>query len=109
MDATDKPDPCYAAVYSAAMYPELVGLAKARGYALAVHGSLRRDFDLIAIPWIDEAASPEDLVSDIVRTFAGNVIGESTVKPHGRTAWTISIGFGHCALDLSFMPRVAAT
>lgn len=34
------------------------------------------------------------------------VEGDIGEKLHGRRAWTISVGFGHCALDLSFMPVV---
>ena len=40
-----------AAVYAAALYPDLAEIAREHGYALAVHGSLARDFDLIAVPW----------------------------------------------------------
>jgi hypothetical protein len=32
------------------------------------------------------------------------LIGEPETKEHGRVVWTLSIGFGDCFLDLSFMP-----
>lgn len=104
--AKRKPKPSYAPVYAAAMYPELATLAKKCGYALAVHGSLQRDFDLIAIPWIDKPKPPEKLIAAIAKYFALSQIGTVTQKPHGRTAYTLSIGFGHCALDLQFMPTL---
>lgn len=89
-----------------ALYPPLAELARDHGYALAVHGSLARDFDIVAIPW-REYMSPSphgQVVADIVKRFAIRTIGAPTAKPHGRIAYTLSIGFGSCALDLSFMP-----
>lgn len=106
MDTTTKPEPCYAAVYAAALYPELVTIGREHGYALAVHGSLRRDFDLVAVPWTDEACEPQTLIDAITSTFAIDVLREPADKPHGRRAWSIVIGHGHCAIDLSFMPRL---
>jgi len=32
-----------------------------------VHGSVGRDFDLIAVPWIDDAADPAVVVDEIAR------------------------------------------
>ncbi len=37
-------------------------ISKPLGYAIGVHGSLRRDIDLIAVAWIAGAISPTDLV-----------------------------------------------
>lgn len=103
MSAATKPKPSYAPVY-AALYPELAELARKHGYALAIHGSLQRDFDLIAVPWIENPSYPREVIDDITTQFDINLIGHGTTKLHGRTAWTLSIGFGHCAIDLSFMP-----
>jgi len=55
------PSPARAAAY-VAMYPILLQVAKRHGYALAVHGSLHRDFDLVAIPWIEEASDALTLI-----------------------------------------------
>lgn len=96
--------PNYGPVYAAALYPELVRIFVAHGYALAVHGSLARDFDLIAVPWAEVPAEPETVLEAIKARFATNYIGEPTAKPHGRVAHTLSVGFGECAVDLSFMP-----
>ena len=79
-------------------------IARKHGYALAVHGSLQRDFDLIAVPWVENPNSPEEFIEEITSTFTIDEIGEPTLKPHGRVARTVVIGFGQCALDLSFMP-----
>lgn len=86
--------------------------ARSQGYAVAVHGSLCRDLDLVAIPWIEEAKSPDELLLAIqgaLRATVGNGITREFVKkPHGRVA-TIIITFcgqNHYEIDLSVMPRV---
>ena len=88
------------------MYPELAKIAKKHGYALAVHGSLQRDFDLIAIPWVYTPSPPKKVMDEIVSKFYLKVIGAPTEKFHGRMAHTLSIGWGECAIDLSFMPLI---
>ena len=105
MNSMPKPKPSFAPVY-AAMYPELAAIARKHGYALAVHGSLQRDFDLICIPWVDEPASPDAVMDEIRQSYAEvDVIDKDGVlKPHGRRVWSIAIGFGWCQLDLGFMP-----
>lgn len=101
----DKPPPSYAPVY-AAMYPEIAVEVRKHGYALAIHGSLQRDFDLIAIPWTESASKPEDVVLALTKEFSLNHVGSVGLKPHGRTVFTLSCGWGHCAVDLGFMPLV---
>lgn len=85
--------------------------AKACGYALAVHGSLKRDIDLIAVPWVEEAVAPEELLTVILETLEKET-GRTPVisneshdphgphchcshnperKPHGRLAWAIQL------------------
>ena len=104
MKTPDQIKPNYGPVYAAAMYPDLARIFQAHGYALAVHGSLARDFDLIAIPW-DEAVSPATAVLDAVtKEFAVNVSPDSPAqRNHGRIAYTLICGFGHCQIDLSFL------
>lgn len=87
-----------------AMYPELAEIARAHGYALAIHGSLARDFDLICIPWSEAPSTPDDVVADMGRHFAFSPQGPEK-KNHGRIAYAISVSFGECFIDLSFMPR----
>lgn len=96
--------PNYGPVYAAALYPDLAPIFIAHGYALAVHGSLARDFDLIAVPWVDAPSSPDVVLEAVQKKFTVHIIGEPTAKPQGRVAHTLSIGYGECAVDLSFMP-----
>lgn len=40
-------------------------VAKRAGYAIAVHGSMTRDFDLVAVPWTKHFLKPETLLMRI--------------------------------------------
>lgn len=99
-----KPPPNYSPIYAAALYPELALLAREHGYALAVHGSLRRDLDLIAVPWVEQPSTSRELVSAILEEFAIQQKGEPDTVWHGRERWMLSVGFGECAIDLQFVP-----
>ena len=96
--------PNFAPVYAAALYPELAAIFQRHGYALAVHGSLARDFDLIAIPWAESVSHSQNVIDDVQREFAIKILSGSTKKNHGRVAHTLTVGFGECFIDLSFMP-----
>lgn len=100
----DQVKPNYGPVYAAALYPQLAKICIDHGYALAVHGSLARDFDVIAIPWMPKVSTPRMVLKDITSTFAVELIGKPGKKEHGRVAYTLSVGFGECAIDFSFMP-----
>lgn len=113
-----EPVPARAAAY-VALYPMLLQIAKDHGYSLAVHGSLHRDFDLVAIPWIEEAAEPTVLVAAMKERLAAVIHHEEsdhlykdmnpTTKPHGRMAYSLHFtnsGMYGGYIDLSVMPRV---
>ena len=93
-------------------YTKLDRIAWRYGYALALHGSMTRDLDLIAIPWTEDADSPEKLLKAIQRFTIQGASKEiklskklfPTKKPHGRTAYSFPIGHEHY-LDVSVMPR----
>lgn len=112
-----------------AMYCLLYGALKEKalelGYALAVHGSLQRDFDLLAVPWIEEAVDAATLVEALRTVCGGFIIADGTAgarwdaeqfklvaaeiknpqsMPHGRLAWNIHFA-GSVMLDVSVMPR----
>lgn len=80
--------------------------ARELGYALALHGSMQRDLDLIAVPWVEEAAEPEALVAAIAKITGGfEIPGENPgLKPHGRIGYSLHLGGGPY-IDLSIMPR----
>lgn len=99
-----------AAVY-AHMLPGLTASARQCGYALAVHGSMQRDLDLIAVPWVDDVTSAEALVEVLLATSGGRLIArpgweaDGSTRSHGRRVWSIYLG-GRPYIDLSVMPRI---
>jgi hypothetical protein len=103
--------PSLAAAY-AYIVPILVEVAREKGYALALHGSMQRDLDLVAVPWINDACDAGELVAAI----ADRIRYTSTIhgprgpveQPHGRLSWTIPLG-GGAYIDLSVMPRKPAS
>ena len=98
-------DANYAPIYCA-IYPDLAEITRSHGYALSIHGSLSRDFDLICIPWIDNPSDPSIVIDSICKSFAIKEVGKATQKLHGRVAHTLSICHGECFIDLSFMPVI---
>lgn len=89
-------------------------VARQHGYALAVHGSLARDIDLVAVPWIESAKDPEALLENLrgaaMGIFGAARLTEWSEKPHGRRAQSIHV---HCDghffyFDVSVMPRQPA-
>ncbi len=82
----------------------------ALGWAVAVHGSLIRDIDIVLVPWTDDAADPTEVLAGIAAVCVATVgVGRwcrdvPTAKPHGRIAWAITLP-GGTWLDVSVMPR----
>jgi hypothetical protein len=111
------PSPARAAAY-VALYPLLLQVAKRHGYALAVHGSLHKDFDLIAVPWVEEASDPLTLIKAIKSATRAVTQHEDvdhlvkdcrpTQKPHGRVSYSLHLtnyGMYGGYLDISVMPK----
>jgi hypothetical protein len=81
-------------------YEHLKLIAKEYGYALLIHGSLNRDLDLVAIPWIDEPRSEEEMIRDFEEYLTGkNVLNSEKKTPFrilagNRKNYTISLNRG---------------
>lgn len=73
--------------------PSIREAAKAHGYAIGVHGSVRRDFDLIAMQWIDTPSDIDTLAKAIQFAACGIEISSIrwTTKPCGRVATSLPI------------------
>ena len=98
--------------------------AKELGYTLSVHGSLKRDIDLIACPWTLDAEHPFILAREL-RLAAEKItgyakplmrerndwfeLGQPGSKPHGRLCWSFYLDQRRTPngpyVDLSVMPR----
>jgi dissimilatory sulfite reductase (desulfoviridin) alpha/beta subunit len=115
--------------FYAVIYQKLCRIALRRGWALAIHGSVQRDIDLVLIPWVDDADHEDTVVEDIRLFIEGSYndrarkraekkrLGDAfkprhglahfavETKPHGRRAISIYIGYSAFYLDISIMPR----
>ena len=111
---TDKPAACYAS-----MLAGLRAVARQHGYALTLHGSMQRDLDLVAVPWVEEASDAATLVEAVRVWCGGHIVNDPNAdpndytrrnpqqNPHGRLGWSIHLGGGPY-IDLSVMPRLSA-
>lgn len=97
----------------ASLYTGLCAIARSNGYALTVHGTLNLDFDLVAIPWTEQAVEPIKLIEEMAellnlyggQMFEGVHSKKPEIKPHGRLAWLLMFGSG-ANIDISVMPRL---
>jgi hypothetical protein len=81
-------------------------MCESHGYALAIHGSMSRDFDIIAIPWREDCSPPSSVIASLTYALHHLIDGKAEgpeQKPHGRIAWAIPMGNG-AVLDVSIMP-----
>lgn len=83
-------------------------ICRAAGYAVAVHGSMQTDLDLVAFPWTNKATTPKYLVKRLCEALDISPSENSPFpKPHGRIVYTLNwMGAGY--VDLSIMPRIRA-
>jgi len=110
------------------LYEVLIGplreKARELGYAIGVHGTLKRDIDLIACPWTAEAVDARTLAEALFKVVERThgvahwswhpgrgqeftLDGAPGVKPHGRLGWVINLTLdGGPYIDLSVMPRI---
>src|SRR5215211_1990465 len=87
---------------------QVIGLvrvvAREHGYAIGVHGSLVRDVDLIAAPWIEHSSTPDELAEAIAAELCSSVKARRE-RLHGRIGYVVFIpgrNYPHY-VDLSVM------
>lgn len=63
------------------------------GWALALHGSLANDMDIMAMPWTDKATSSIDMIMAIKKCFdkPKKISLGITPMPNNRKVYTLSI------------------
>ncbi len=103
---SEKPIPNLRPSLYATLYTLMVPTAREMGYALAIHGSLVNDMDLVAVPWTDRAQGDAELLQTLLKVHNLTLLGGSGVKAHGRRSWTLGWDAG-LAVDLSIMPALA--
>jgi hypothetical protein len=79
-------------------YEELKAIAKDYGYNLVLHGSMNRDLDLIAIPWVDEPKNHQDMIVAFDVALNGDTGYPQnymkTILPGGRQSYGVNINRG---------------
>jgi hypothetical protein len=69
--------------------PVMRNMARRLGWCLALYGPLRRDLDMVAIPWTEEAVAHDHLLRELVRTFGGHYSSEHFERPVVRKDMTV--------------------
>lgn len=96
--------------YYKSIIPRIRKIAREHGYAVAIHGSMKRDLDVMAMPWVDNAKAPESLAMALMKEFLGHsymrvyLKKQKYGKPHGRLTYILPVK-GRGWIDLSVMPR----
>jgi len=79
------------------------------GWSLALHGSMARDMDMMAMKWTEDAKSKEDLVEALNSCIDGTFWKEYNFKPfygkpNDRVVYTLRI-FSDFYIDLSIVEK----
>lgn len=99
--------------FYATYYLNMYEASKELGYNLILHGSLQRDMDLIAIPWVESAVAIEELIYKLCEVTGTFCDMQVTNKPHGRKSyvllwwrWDGGTNYGEIPyIDLSILSR----
>ncbi len=111
--------------FYACCFQPLQAIAREMGYNLLMHGSMDRDMDLVAVPWVDEPAEELKLITAFDDYLRGDHHEPETAERHyrhnflpgGRSSWTIDLnrggywngGFiqdGQWYIDISITPLI---
>jgi len=81
------------AVFYAAIWNDLRQAALDKGWALALHGSLASDMDIMAMPWIEDAVRPLEMLFALKKCFTDcdMITIRETSKCNNRMVYTLSI------------------
>lgn len=92
------------AVFYAVMWNDLRQAAMDKGWALALHGSLASDMDIMAMPWTNEATTDTEMIEAIKNCFTdcNKIKAEKSEMPNNRVVYTLSI-FGDFYLDINII------
>lgn len=94
-----KPIACKPSYY-AYLFELLKPKAKELGYNLVLHGSMNRDMDLIAIPWVDEPKDELLMIQAFDELLTGEIEKHEknwyhfSILPGGRKSYVINLNRG---------------
>jgi hypothetical protein len=113
-------------IFYALCYEPLKGIAKDMGYNLLINGSLNRDMDLVAIPWVDDPKPMLEVVQAFDLYLRGTYFNQLdaekaylySVLGGGRHSYVINLNRGgkwngytdeQWYVDISFTPLIKKT
>lgn len=84
------------AVFYTVLWPSFRKAAIDCGWALALHGSMASDMDMMAMKWVQDAKPVEDLIKALSNCIDGTIWKDrhskaTDNKPHNRVVYTLSI------------------
>ena len=81
------------AVFYASIWPDLRDAALNVGWALGLHGSLKSDMDIMAMPWTEEAVNPLEMILALKKCFVRHdeMIVMEVNKPNNRKVYMLLI------------------
>lgn len=104
-------------------YNALQEIATEKGYNLLLHGSMTRDLDLVAVPWVNNPSSHAELLKAFCEflgvlylTDTNDVPHHFSLLPGGRSSYVIDLNRGgkfngyldeQYYLDISITPLIA--
>lgn len=99
------------ATFYAVLWHDFRLAAREKGWALALHGSMASDLDIMAMPWTEDARPVQEMIEAVNDCIGKTVwmdrnLQPSIGKPHGRIVYTINI-MGDFYVDISVMPSAA--
>lgn len=101
------------AAFYACMWGDFRQAAMDCGWALGLHGSLNSDIDIMAMPWIENAMTADEMISHMISTCFGESVwakephfkkSQPGDKPNGRIVYTIPI-FADFYLDINVIEK----
>ena len=90
-------------------FPEYRKIAAECGWAIAIHGSAVHDLDLMAMPWVKNHTSADELAQRLTDTEQPNFRrpyekSKPGDKPNGRIVYTIFVGGTY--IDMNVIEKV---
>lgn len=81
------------AVFYASMWEDFRKAALDKGWALALHGSLASDMDIMAMPWTEGASTIAEMILALKNCFdkPSEIYLTETPMPNNRMVYTLSI------------------
>ena len=99
------------AVFYTVLWPHFRQTALDCGWALALHGSMASDMDMMAMPWVEDAKPIDELIQKLSDCIDGTIWKDNHFKPyygkpHNRVVYSLSI-FCDFYIDLSIINPIS--